>query len=95
MVGQSFAPRAFPVKRRDWPIVILSLILLGAILASLGFGEMGFSPREVLLALAGKGEELTRTVIWDVRLPRTLVGLAAGAGLAASGPVWPKPDTAP
>ena len=60
MVGQSFAPRAFPVKRRDWPIVILSLILLGAILASLGFGEMGFSPREVLLALAGKGEELQR-----------------------------------
>ena len=40
---------------------------------------------EVLRALGGRGEELTRTVVWDLRLPRTLVGLAVGAALGASG----------
>jgi iron complex transport system permease protein len=39
----------------------------------------------VLQALAGGGDELARTVVWDLRLPRTLVGIAVGAGLAASG----------
>jgi len=73
------------MKRWPAPTLFLSLVLGGAILASLGIGEMGFSPREILLALAGRGDELTRTVLWDVRLPRTLVGIAAGAGLAASG----------
>nr|WP_320132442.1 iron ABC transporter permease [uncultured Holophaga sp.] len=73
------------MKRRDLPLLILGLILIGACLASLGFGEMGFTPRQVISALAGRGDELVRTVIWDVRLPRTLVGMAAGAGLAASG----------
>ncbi|WP_005031939.1 FecCD family ABC transporter permease [Holophaga foetida] len=73
------------MKRWPAPTLFLSLLLVAAILASLGIGEMGFSPREVIQALAGRGDELTRTVLWDVRLPRTLVGIAAGAGLAASG----------
>lgn len=73
------------MKRWPAPTLFLALLLVAAILASLGIGEMGFSPREVILALAGRGDELTRTVLWDVRLPRTLVGIAAGAGLAASG----------
>ena len=33
----------------------------------------------------GRGDDLARTVVWDLRLPRTLVGMAVGAGLAASG----------
>ena len=73
------------MSRWATPTLILTLVLLGAIVASLGLGEMAFSPREILLALSGRGDELTRTILWDVRLPRTLVGIAAGAGLAASG----------
>ncbi|MBP1625569.1 MAG: transporter permease [Holophagaceae bacterium] len=73
------------MKRWPAPTLFLTLVLLVAILASLGIGEMGFSPREILLALTGRGDELTRTVLWDVRMPRTLVGMVAGAGLAASG----------
>jgi len=63
----------------------LSLLLLAAILASLALGDSSLRPGQVLQALAGRGDELARTVVWDIRLPRTLVGIAVGAGLAASG----------
>jgi iron complex transport system permease protein len=64
---------------------ILTLLLLLAVIASLALGDFNLKPAEVLRALAGRGDELARTVIWDLRMPRTLVGLAVGAGLAASG----------
>ena len=63
----------------------LSLLLLGAVLASLALGDAYLTPRVVGRALIGRGDELARTVVWDIRLPRTLVGVAVGAGLAASG----------
>ena len=63
----------------------LSLLLLAAILASLALGDSNLRPMQVLQALAGRGDELARTIVWDLRLPRTLVGIAVGAGLAASG----------
>jgi iron complex transport system permease protein len=66
---------------------LLTLLLGAAFLASLAFGELRLSPMQVLEALFGRGYELARTVVWDFRLPRTLVGLAAGAALAASGTV--------
>ena len=64
---------------------ILILLLVLAILASLALGDANLRPAEVLQALAGRGDALARTVVWDLRLPRTLVGMAVGAGLAASG----------
>jgi len=63
----------------------LVLLLLAAALASLALGDANIRPGAVLQALAGHGDELARTVVWDLRLPRTLVGMAVGAGLAASG----------
>jgi iron complex transport system permease protein len=63
----------------------LGLLLLATALASLALGDARLGAGEVLAALAGRGGELARTVVWDLRLPRTLVGMAVGAGLAASG----------
>lgn len=61
---------------------------LGAlVMASLAFGEVHLSLGQLVSAALGNGDELTRTVLWNLRLPRTLVGLAVGAGLAASGVV--------
>ncbi len=63
----------------------LALVLLAAVLASLALGDSNLSPGEVLRALAGRGDDLARTIVWDLRLPRTLVGVAVGAAMAASG----------
>jgi iron complex transport system permease protein len=65
--------------------LVLGLLLALAILASLALGDSDLRPVEVLRALMGRGDELNRTILWDLRLPRTLVGIAVGAGLAASG----------
>ncbi len=61
--------------------------LVGVVLASLSLGDVPLSLRDVLIALLGGGDDLARTVLWDIRWPRTLVGLAVGAGLGASGVV--------
>jgi len=69
------------------PAVLLSLLLLAAILASLALGDANLSPRELVSALFHRDDSFASTILWDIRLPRTLVGLAVGAGLAASGVV--------
>ncbi|MBO9409396.1 iron ABC transporter permease [Shimia sp. R9_1] len=69
----------------------LTLVLVGglllAMLASLAIGASGTSLWQALWDLA-RGEELElreRVVLWDIRLPRTLMGVAVGAALAVSG----------
>ncbi|NTV74015.1 MAG: iron ABC transporter permease, partial [Holophaga sp.] len=64
---------------------VLALILLLAVVASLGLGDSNLGPAALLRALVARGDALDRTILWDLRLPRTLVGIAVGAGLAASG----------
>jgi iron complex transport system permease protein len=64
---------------------LLALLLAVAVLASLALGDANLRPGEVVQALLGRGDELNRTIIWSLRLPRTLVGMAVGAALAASG----------
>lgn len=74
------------MKGRTWPAALgLGLLLLVAVVASLALGDFTLRPLEVLRALGGGGDELARTVVWDLRMPRTLVGLAVGGALAASG----------
>jgi len=65
--------------------LILGLILAGAVVLSLVLGDSNLGASQLLQALLGRGDELNRTILWDLRLPRTLVGVAVGAGLAASG----------
>lgn len=72
------------MKRGAW--VLLVALLLGLTLASLGFGELRLSPLDIWKGLTGQ-DALVRTVLWNLRLPRTLVAIAVGAGLAASGTV--------
>jgi len=56
-----------------------------AVVLSLVLGDSNLGASQLLQALLGRGDELNRTILWDLRLPRTLVGIAVGAGLAASG----------
>jgi iron complex transport system permease protein len=69
------------------PILALGLLLVLAMMASLALGDANLKPAEVIHALWHRGDSLASTIVWDIRLPRTLVGVAVGAGLAASGVV--------
>jgi iron complex transport system permease protein len=80
------------VSRRaaaSWAIGGLCVLTLAAVLASLSLGAVRIPPERILAVLTGGGAEpaLARDalVILSIRLPRTLLGLMIGAGLAVSG----------
>ena len=67
----------------------LSLILLGvlALCVVLGvrFGSVPLSTGEVLAVLSGGGDAIARDIVIGLRLPRVLLGVLVGGGLAMAG----------
>ncbi len=65
-----------------------ALALLGAaVLASLFFGGRVLAPAEIVDALLGSDGGTAALVVSGIRMPRTQLGLLAGAGLAVAGAV--------
>jgi len=67
--------------------VILGLVALAFVLAiiAINAGAAETQPGQVLKALLGLESGLSRVVIWNIRLPRIIAAIVAGAGLAAAG----------
>lgn len=63
--------------------IALTLVALMSLL--LGAGKVG--PREALSVLSGGGTDDARFVVFDLRLPRTVVGIAVGLALGVAGAV--------
>lgn len=63
----------------------LVLLLIVASLASLMLGTVPIAPDRILAVLAGGGDPVARTIIVDLRLPRTVLSLVVGAMLGLSG----------
>ena len=66
-----------------------ALLLVATCIASLGVGASGTSLWGALIKLI-QGQPLTLTekvVLWDIRVPRTIMGICVGAALAVSGAV--------
>jgi iron complex transport system permease protein len=68
-------------------VVTTALALLTALLAlgSLGTGPVRLSPLTVIDALFGGGSDVQQTIVREIRLPRTILGLAIGVILGLSG----------
>ena len=76
------------LRRKKLLCLVLTLLLLAAAaLVSAGTGSINLSPGEVLSALFGGGEQLARTVLFEIRLPRTAAAILVGAALGMSGAV--------
>lgn len=60
-------------------------LLPGLGLLSLASGALGLSAADTWAALMGQGEPLHSTVLWQIRLPRSLLALAIGGLLALTG----------
>jgi iron complex transport system permease protein len=65
--------------------VVLGVLVLVACGISLCLGEAAVAPVDVLRALVGQADELTRFVILDLRLPRLETAVLVGACLGVSG----------
>ena len=74
-----------PDARRSALIAGLLLLMVIAALASLGLGSVSLSPGRVFAALGGHGDRVASAILFDLRLPRTIIGLAVGAMLGLAG----------
>lgn len=63
---------------------LIALIILSA-LASLAIGAVPLAPARVVAALAGHGDAVASAIVVELRLPRTIIGLAVGAMLGLAG----------
>jgi iron complex transport system permease protein len=64
---------------------LLALVALAAMLLSVSVGSSALSLTDVLTTLSGQGSNLQRTLIFELRLPRTLSAFATGGLLAVAG----------
>jgi iron complex transport system permease protein len=83
--------------RRLWPMVIGVVVLAVATLMGLALGPAGLDPGQVLASLAdlipgvdlGGGLDATgETILFEIRLPRVVLGAVVGATLALAGAAY-------
>ena len=63
----------------------LAAVLLLTAIASLGVGNTHLTVQELWDAACGKGEPVIRLVLWEIRLPRLLLGILVGGSLGLAG----------
>ena len=69
-------------------LIILLLITLISAIAGLHFGPASLTSNQVVQCLLGNCDnQISQMVIWQVRVPRVLVALVAGMGLAIAGAI--------
>ncbi|WP_291044862.1 iron ABC transporter permease [Hyphomonas sp.] len=65
--------------------MILGLIAAALLAVSALVGTAPVSLGDSLAALAGQGDAATRTILWEIRLPRAAAAFAVGAALGLAG----------
>lgn len=68
-------------------LLLLALVLGGGVVL-VGSGDFPVAPGEVVATLLGGGTAAQEFVVLDLRLPRVLVAVLVGAGLAVGGAVF-------
>ena len=72
-------------RRRAGVMAALVILVVLLVLLSLGVGPVRLSPLSVIDALFGGGSDVQQVIVREIRLPRTILGLAIGAMLGLSG----------
>lgn len=72
-------------------LVFIFLLLLASLVGGIALGSVSFSLQEIIHALFFQqvvdSNPILQQILWDIRLPRTLMALITGAGLAVVGAV--------
>src|SRR5512133_1609635 len=69
--------------------LLTSFIFLAlALLLSLAVGSVFLSPQELWNTLLGRGTDISTSILWKIRLPRTVLIALTGAALAGSGATY-------
>ncbi|QMU21199.1 FecCD family ABC transporter permease [Gordonia rubripertincta] len=79
-------PVSFVVRPRMLIVALVSAVLAVVLfLTSVGVSDYPLTPIDVARILLGGGTRIENVVVFDVALPRALVGLLVGIGLGCSG----------
>jgi len=70
------------------PFLASFLVLLIAFILSLAFGSVFIFHKELWGVLRGMGDETFSFIIWQIRLPRTILVALTGAALSGSGAAY-------
>jgi iron complex transport system permease protein len=75
------------VKRPSGPALFaaLGVFALAAAMLGVALGAAALSPREILDALARRGDAVSLGIVWSLRLPRVALGFVVGGVLAVAG----------
>lgn len=77
-----------PARRTGVYLLLIWPILLLCLTAALMLSPSGFEGGKMLAVLAGEGSQYEEFILLQLRLPRALVALGAGAALAISGAIF-------
>lgn len=64
---------------------VLIILLIATTIFSICSGEIKLSPLEILDTLSGNGTSMQNLVVFELRLPRTIVAILVGIGMAIAG----------
>lgn len=73
------------MRRAGAAAALLALAAAGAVLLAVRFGSVPLTTAEVIAALRGGGDPIQRDIVVGLRLPRALLGILVGGGLALAG----------
>ncbi|WP_166238470.1 FecCD family ABC transporter permease [Paenibacillus turpanensis] len=75
-------------KRAGFVISLLTVLIIFFIFISMNTGYIRLGPWEVLQTLFGSGTDKQRLILFEFRLPRIVISVLVGAGLAVSGAIF-------
>ncbi|WP_226035532.1 FecCD family ABC transporter permease [Aquibacillus saliphilus] len=76
------------IKKRPWIfIVIVVTLIVIAFFFSLNTGASTMGPKDVIQTLLGNGTDKHQLILFEFRLPRIVIAILVGAGLAVSGAI--------
>jgi len=83
--------RAFSLRVDLRVLGVLGVLAIATLLAftlNIGRGEFEIAPLDVLATLVGAGDDATSFIVLDLRLPRALTAVLAGAALGIAGAIF-------
>jgi len=72
-------------KKRIVFLTFLLMLICVIFVLSISMGSVRIPPSDVISSLMGNGTSLNEVIVWNIRMPRAVSAILAGAGLAVSG----------
>ncbi|GGE70098.1 FecCD family ABC transporter permease [Priestia taiwanensis] len=78
--------QAHPLAKKRWILLLsISILLIVSCIYGLLVGSVSFTLQDIYQGIMSEEDTMARRIIWDLRIPRVIVGLLVGMCLAVAG----------